>query len=135
VLSRETEKAIEAWIPAIVYTMFIFGVSSIQGLTLPFGTFRFFDKVAHLTEFTGLGLFLSIAFRGSLSPRRRRHTMLLVIAIGLLIGVSDELFQSTVPGRAVDFFDWVADAAGILVGSVVARVFAAVAAADERSSA
>ena len=134
-LSRETEKAIEAWIPAIVYTMFIFGVSSIQGLTLPFGTFRLFDKVAHLAEFTGLGLFLSIAFRGSLPKRRRRHTMILVIAIGLLIGVSDELFQSTVPGRAVDFFDWVADAAGILVGSVVARVSAAVVAADERSSA
>jgi VanZ family protein len=135
VLSRETEKAIEAWIPAIVYTMFIFGVSSIRGLTLPFGTFKLFDKVAHLTEFAGLGLFLTIAFRGSLSKKRRRHTMLLVIAIGLSIGVSDELYQSTVPGRMVDFFDWVADAAGILVGSVVARISAAVVAAEERSSA
>ena len=72
-LRRETEKAIEAWIPAIVYTMFIFGVS-------------------------------------------------------------DELYQSTVPGRIVDFFDWVADALGIVVGSVVARVSAALAAAEHSSA-
>jgi VanZ family protein len=135
VLRRETEKAIEAWIPAIVYTMFIFSVSSIRGLSLPFGTFRLFDKVAHMTEFAGLGLFLSVAFRGSLPKKRRGQAMLLVIAIGLLIGVSDELFQSTVPGRVVDFFDWIADALGILVGSVVARISAAVVAAEERSSA
>jgi VanZ family protein len=133
-LRPETEQKIEAWIPAVVYTAFIFGVSSIQGLSLPFGTFRFFDKVAHMAEFAGLGLFLSVAFRGSLPRKRRGQTMLLVIAIGLLIGVSDELYQSTVPGRVVDFFDWVADALGILVGSVVARVSAAVVAA-ERSSA
>ena len=133
-LSRETEKVIEAWIPAIVYTMFIFGVSSIQGLSLPFGTVRLFDKIAHATEFAGLGLFLSVALRGSLPKKRRGHTMLLVIAIGLLIGVSDELYQLTVPGRAVEFLDWVADAVGILVGSVVARVFSGIAAAGRSSA-
>jgi VanZ family protein len=87
-----------------------------------------------MTEFAGLGLFLSVAFRGSLPKRKRRQTMLLVVAIGLLIGVSDELYQSTVPGRIVDFFDWVADALGIVVGSVVARVSAALAAAEHSSA-
>jgi VanZ family protein len=133
-LRPELEQKIEAWIPAVVYTMFIFGVSSIRGLTIPLITFKYIDKVAHMTEFAGLGLFLSVAFRGSLAKRRRRHTMLLVVAIGLLIGVSDELYQSTVPGRIVDFFDWVADSLGIVVGSVVARVSAAVVTA-KRSSA
>lgn len=116
-MSPETERRIRVWIPAIVYTGLIFGVSSISAVKPRVGSFRLFDKMAHAVEFTGLGLFLTMAFRGSLAEARRFLTPFFVIAIGFAVGVLDEIYQLTVPGRAVEFLDWVGDAVGILIGT------------------
>jgi VanZ family protein len=118
-LTPETERRIAAWVPAIAYTGLIFGVSSIAGLSPPVPTFRLFDKVAHIVEFTGLALFLTVAFRGSLPEARRAMTPLFVIALGLAVGVLDEFYQLSVPGRSREFLDWVADAVGVLIGAAV----------------
>jgi VanZ family protein len=116
-LTPETERKIAAWIPAIAYIGLIFGVSSIAGLSPPVPTFKLFDKAAHIVEFTGLALFLTVAFRGSLPEARRRATPLFVVALGLAIGVLDEVYQLSVPGRSLEFLDWVADAIGVLIGA------------------
>lgn len=116
-MTPETERKLRAWVPAIAYTGLIFGVSSISGLSPHVPTFRFFDKVAHVVEFAGLALFLTVAFRGSLAEGRRAMTPFFVIAVGLAVGVLDELYQLSVPGRAVEFLDWVGDAVGVLIGA------------------
>ena len=113
----ETERKITAWVPAIAYTALIFGVSSISGLSPPVPVFKMFDKLAHVVEFAGLGLFLSFAFRRSLSTRRRAMTPLFVIAVGFAVGALDEFYQITVPGRAVELLDWIGDAVGVVLGS------------------
>jgi VanZ family protein len=118
-LTPETERKIRAWVPAVVYTALIFGVSSISGAAPPVPCFKLFDKFAHLVEFSGLALFLTVAFRGSLPDERRAMTPLFVVAVGLVVGVFDELYQFSVPGRAVEFLDWVGDALGVLVGTGV----------------
>jgi VanZ family protein len=121
-LRPETERKIMAWVPAIAYTGLIFGVSSISGLSPPIPRFELFDKFAHFVEFAGLTLFLTVAFRRSLANARRAMTPAFVIAVGLAIGVLDELYQLTVPGRALEFLDWVADAVGVLIGAGIAML-------------
>ena len=111
-----------AWVPAIVYVGLIFAVSSIPGSVFCAMPLKIFDKAAHMVEFTGLGLFLAIAFRGSLPGSLRRHTLLFAISAGVIVGVLDELYQLMVPGRAVEFLDWVADVIGIVVGSTLAML-------------
>lgn len=121
----ETRRAVRRWIPAIVWTALIFIVSSIP--TLPSVGFRlaFADKIAHAIEFAGLGLFLTIGFGGADGERGRRQTALLVIASGLTIGFLDELYQLAVPGRRVEFLDWVADSVGVVAGYGAAVAYSA----------
>lgn len=122
-MRHETRLGLRRWIPAIVWTALIFIVSSIP--TLPTVGFRlqFADKVAHAIEFAGLGLFLTIGFRGGKDPGDRRRTALLVIGVGLSIGVLDEVYQLAVPGRMVEFLDWVADSVGVTIGYLVAAAY------------
>lgn len=117
-MNIETENRLSAWVPAVAWTVLIFCVSSIPGLAPIVFKFKYFDKLAHATEYTGLGVFLTVAYRGSLSARSGlRIVSLLAVATGLAIAVADEAYQLTVPGRAVEFYDWVADAAGVVLGS------------------
>jgi VanZ family protein len=121
-LTPETERKIMAWVPAIAYTGLIFGISSITGLSPPGVQFKLFDKVAHAVEYAGLALFLTLAFRRSLAEGRRRMTPIFVIIVGLVIGVLDELYQFTVPGRSVEFLDWVGDAVGVTAAAVAVAI-------------
>jgi VanZ family protein len=69
------------------------------------------DKVAHFGAYLVLGLCL--AYGNALGPRFPTFVPLL---LGWLYGASDEFHQHFVPGRSVDFYDWVADALGITAG-------------------
>jgi VanZ family protein len=122
-LRELTRRAVRRWIPAIVWTALIFIVSSIPSLPSIGFRLQYADKVAHAIEFAGLGLFLTVGFRGGSGRHHRIRTLLLVIASGLTIGVLDELYQLTVPGRMVEFLDWVADSVGVVVGHVAATVY------------
>ena len=121
-MGSDTERIVRAWVPAAVYVGLIFAVSSIPGSVFCAMPLKVFDKAAHMVEFTGLGLFLTIAFRGSLPEALRRHTLLFAVAAGVSVGVMDELYQLMVPGRAVEFLDWVADVIGVVVGSTLAML-------------
>ncbi|MBD3348686.1 MAG: hypothetical protein GF400_05780 [Candidatus Eisenbacteria bacterium] len=118
----DTERRVLAWIPAIVYIGLIFAISSIPGSLHGRIPFKVFDKVAHMGEFAGLGLFLMVAYRGTFPRADLRHVTLLVVITGLGVGVLDELYQSFVPGRAVEFLDWVADTVGVVAGSTIAML-------------
>ena len=124
----ETERKLSAWVPAAAWTALIFCVSSIPGLAPIIFRFEHFDKVAHATEYFGLGVFLTVAYRGSLSGRPRLGLVVsLAVATGLTVAVGDEAYQLTVPGRAVEFYDCVADATGVTLGSAtMACVYARV---------
>jgi VanZ family protein len=132
-LRAETERKIIAWVPAIAYTALIFGVSSIAGLSPPVPVFKMFDKLAHVVEFVGLALFLTVAFRRTLPKPRRVRTPIFVVLVGLTIGGLDEIYQLSVPGRAMEFLDWVADAVGVLVGAAVGMLHGAIRARVRRN--
>jgi len=122
-VTRQTKAKLRSWIPAIVWTLLIFAVSSIPGaVTATFGV-KISDKIAHAAEFAALGLFLTVGFAGTLGIDRSLLVTLSVLAVGFTIGLLDEVYQLIVPGRMTEFLDWVADSAGIVIGNRIAMAY------------
>lgn len=80
---------------------------SALGPSVPYG-----DKLAHFALYTVLGMALARVRLGGVP--QLPHALL--IALGFLYGISDELHQAFVPGRTPDVRDWLADALGVVVG-------------------
>ena len=102
-------RTLRAWGPPLAWAALIFWASSRQstGVDLRDGM----DKFAHFGVYSVLGLLLALAAR---SPA-------VVIALGALYGISDEVHQMFVPGRTAELADWFADVLGVLVGLFVYR--------------
>ncbi|MEL6546072.1 MAG: VanZ family protein [Myxococcota bacterium] len=106
------------FVPAVLWALFIFALSSRSKLPQLPGTFPGIDKVAHAVVFGVLTLLLLFADR---FPRGWRA--LLWVAVAFAYGISDELHQSLVPGRSVDVLDAVADLTGALLAWAVSHWF------------
>jgi len=119
-LKRRTELTLRAWILAVAYLALVFGISSIPQSTLSQAVFKISDKMAHLAEYTGFGLLLTVAFRGSLRRAPRWVLMVVVVVVGASVGALDETYQLTVPGRERELLDWVADVVGVFIGAGLA---------------
>ena len=115
-----TERTLRTWILVGAYLALIFGVSSIPQNPLSHTCIKVSDKLAHLAEYTGFGLLLSVAFRSTCRRVRRWVLLVVVVLIGAAVGALDETYQMTVPGRERELLDWVADVTGVLVGSCLA---------------
>jgi VanZ family protein len=96
-----------------LYAALILFVGSRPRLHSPI-TFPMWDKVAHVGEYGLLGLlgYTALASR----DRRGLWRPALVLVLGLAWGGLDEWIQAHTPGRESTFTDWLADAAGILIG-------------------
>ena len=85
------------------------GPSTATGLPLA-------DKLDHLAEFAVLGVLLWNAVS-------RHHPLpvvtpaMFILTIGAGYGALDELHQSLVPERSAELGDWLADVAGVALGS------------------
>ena len=100
----------------VVYVVMIFFVSSRPYLQSPGPQFKLKDKVAHVAEYSVLGvlLFWGIGFTAS---RSKVVTFVFLVAVGAAVAGLDEIFQGVIPGRRTDVFDWVADAVGVALGA------------------
>lgn len=101
------------WLPAIAYISLIFSVSSVRGPDLP-GGFPNMDKLAHLLEYSLLGLLLGRAIRFTMSGHGRTAAMVATVLLGAAIGLADELYQRRIPGRSSDVKDWIVDVLAVL---------------------
>ncbi len=119
-MKRRTELTLRTWILVGAYLALIFGVSSIPQDPLSRPCFRVSDKLAHLAEYAGFGLLLTVAARSTFRRARRWVLLVVVVLIGAAVGALDETYQMTVPGRERELLDWVADVTGVLVGSCLA---------------
>lgn len=100
--------ALIAWGPAAAWAAFLFFMSSRP--SLPVDLHSGLDKVAHFGAYAVLGFLL--AFGAS----RTGKGLVVAVAIGWIYGGVDELHQAIVPNRYASFGDWLADAAGGVVG-------------------
>lgn len=100
------------WGPAAAWAAVLFFLSAIPDIPGVVTWPPHADKVAHLGLYGVLGA--ALGFGWARSPRPVRH--LLLLGIGALYGVTDEIHQVYVPGRTPDVADWAADVVGVLVG-------------------
>jgi len=112
--------AILRWFPAIAWAGFIFVMSSQPPEELPPWQIPFLDKLVHAGLFAILALAILFALWRSF-PQARWKAAALAFALTLLYGMTDEWHQGFTPGRDVDPWDWVADAAGASAALVGTR--------------
>lgn len=115
----------EYWIPFVTLCIGIFIASSFSRPPSVDLEFEMQDKVLHFFAYAGLGCALQFALfgRGFIRPKVFIPIVFFTCA---LYGASDEFHQYFVPGRSLDFFDWVADALGGLASTAFYKpVFAA----------
>jgi VanZ family protein len=117
---------IRAWGPAAVWSLVIFGLSSIPGTAIPDVGFTFADKVAHLGVYSVLGALFYRGWRRTRSGPTAWAIVALAALSALAYGVTDEIHQMFVPNRSPEMLDLVADLLGGSVGAAAAsRLFGA----------
>lgn len=109
------------WLPAAAYVAMVLFVGSRPNLRPPL-SFENADKVLHILEYFGLGLFLTRAARATWVAAV--PAALLALCVGILVGTCDELQQAHVPGRSASAFDLMADTVGLGLAPFVLRAFA-----------
>lgn len=101
-------------LPGLVYAA-ILGLSSLPASTFaPVPWVAALSWVAHAIEYGALGAALWWALPGTL--RRPRF----LVSVGAVLGASDELWQSTVPGRHSSLADLAVDVVAVGVGAWIA---------------
>jgi VanZ family protein len=100
-----------AYLPTLICAAVLLWIGSRPALLLP-ATDLPLDKPGHFVMYGVLGA------AGAWSWRRAGHwpPAAVVILLAVLVGVTDELIQSTVPGRSAELGDLVADVAGVTAG-------------------
>ena len=95
----------------VLYGLLILGLSSIPSSSFPDISIWSWDKLIHGVEYWGFGILLLL----SLSRWNYKILSILIIS-GMAFGAYDEIYQSFIPGRDMDLYDWFADSIGFIVG-------------------
>ena len=78
------------------------------------------DLIKHAIAYAVFGFFIARAlfFQHSLVGLRKRY-LIFAIIFGILYGISDEFHQLFVPGRSSEVRDALADAVGVIIGTLL----------------
>mgnify|MGYP000697259071 CR=1 FL=1 len=106
--------ALKRLLPAALWLVVIFILTSLPAPVLPEVRFRHADKLIHFAIYLPLGFLLARAFR-----ERGARALLYAAALCLAAASCDELHQILVPGRSADILDLLADLAGGLAGAAL----------------
>ncbi|MCP5061103.1 MAG: hypothetical protein GY936_01390 [Ignavibacteriae bacterium] len=110
-------------IPLIIYWLII-----LIGTSLPADSFadsiELSDKVKHFVAYMGLAVILGLNLHFQERWKLARNFYIVItFFICAIYGVLDEFHQMFIPNRFAEFFDWVADSLGALVGILSVSVF------------
>jgi len=103
-------------LPAVVWMMFIFFLSSIPGDDLPDVDIPYIHMIAHFIEYTVLGFLLSRSFAHSVGKEKKVFVSVTAFVISVLFALSDEYHQTFVAGRNGDWMTVGYDAAFAVCG-------------------
>ncbi len=113
------KKQLKLWLPPIGYALLIFALSSIKYASLPDLKIHIVDKLVHFCEYGTFGFILAWTF----ARLGWKNPYLWAALVASLYGATDELHQYYVPGRTMEFLDWVADTLGGINGSQIYRLW------------
>lgn len=103
------------WAPFLCWVFLIFILSSIPGSRIPKISIAGFDKIGHIFIYSVFG-FLLIRAVTKTSNISLTKAVILSVIIASIYGISDEWYQSFVPGRTADKVDFFADFVGVGMG-------------------
>lgn len=110
--------------PPLLWAAVLFEQSSIPNLSSPVKITKWDDKWIHVVIYLPLGFLLRRSLQQAQPGRSVRMLAIITFVLGASYGISDEVHQYFVPGRFSDWRDAVADAIGVVLGSVLyARAF------------
>jgi VanZ family protein len=113
----EKRKVYLVYLPLIIYWIALLTGTSFPTTALP--KVGIGDKFMHFGAYFGLGVLLnlSLIFQNKF-PKMKVQNNLYTIGIGSLYGIFDEVHQSFIPGRSMEFMDFVADFFGLVLAVV-----------------
>ena len=117
------------YIPWLATLVIIFSLSSQPATALPAIEIPLSDKIAHIFEYSILGLFTLRVFslRLNRGSARNKGALLRLYAASLvfvvLAGIADEIHQIFVPGRYFDLLDLATDFAGVILVIAIHRLW------------
>ena len=106
------------YLPFIAYALLVILVSSIPRLPEPDLGISFLDKIAHFLEYF---IFSLLGLRAIDKLSLRYNTTIRYTLFGLfsiVFAALDEWHQIFIPGRQTDFFDFVFDSFGLIMGII-----------------
>jgi len=111
------------YIPLIVYWITLFIMTTIPADKIPH-LFDNQDKYEHFIAYCGLAILLSLAlYFQKKSILISSNAFLFTLLFVLTYGAVDELHQNFIPGRYCDFYDWLADSFGGILGIGIVFLF------------
>ncbi len=106
------------WLPALAYVTLVLVIGAQPHLRPPL-TFRNGDKVMHLLEYGPLGFLLARALRATLRVPMPVVAAIMAVALGILVGATDETIQRFTPGRESSIYDVAADTVGLTIAQFI----------------
>lgn len=103
-------------LPLYSYIAFIFMLSSFSLVGDVVSRFSFNDKCLHAAEYAMLAVLALRVFLYGSAPFFSRGSFAWALALSGVVAWADEFYQSFVPRRYADRWDWTADVAGALIG-------------------
>ncbi|MBI3482713.1 MAG: VanZ family protein [Bacteroidetes bacterium] len=94
--------------------MIILG-SSIPGKKIPEIFTLTPDKLIHCVEYLVLGFLLMRWLTSDFTSFTGKKSAVIVLLVGALCAMADELYQNLTPNRTPDFYDWCLDVVGLMI--------------------
>jgi VanZ family protein len=105
-------------LPAILYALLIYFISSLSTPPAPTYAVEWGDKINHTGAFGLMMLFGFRAFRWLMPNRPIAAQIIAALIFCCFYGASDEYHQSFVPNRTADVMDWIADSTGAIMATI-----------------
>ena len=111
---RGFELFIRYWLPALAYVTLVLVIGAQPHLRPPL-TFENGDKVMHLLEYGPLGFLFARALRATMRVPLPVVASIMAVALGIMVGATDETIQRFTPGRESSIYDLAADTVGLTI--------------------
>jgi len=102
-------------LPAVLYAVLIIVLSSLPGLGVPQIRIIALDKIIHFIEYAVFAVLIFRSFSNISEKLQGRVIVFFSMLFVVLFALFDELYQSYIPGRSSDPFDFLFDVLGALI--------------------
>ncbi len=118
-----TKKFEIIYVPLVLYWILLAVLTSVPGPALPV-ILDTGDKFKHFAAYFLLAIYINLSLHFQTKfPNIKKYFFLISIVIIAVYGALDEIHQIFIINRSCEFFDWIADVLGGLLGTTLIYFF------------